>query len=569
MTAQILQPKKRRPWRACLYQSLRILIFAGIVLLIHLSARERQQKTLAQNVNREVQAAFAKQTNGLRLGEPNTETGLMPVLNENDEVVKYLGTTSPAADHIIGFSGPTNVLVAFDLDMKATGIEVIWSRDTKEHLEQVLESENFWQQFLGLSWSDLAAKRDVDAVSGATLTSLAIGESLIHRFGGEVPSLRFPDAITIEQVQEIYPEATEIKSSPLDHRAWDVFDKNQQPIGFLLESSPTADDIVGYQGPTRTLIALRADGTAQRIHVVESYDNQPYVSYLNEDWSWPELFNDLSLQQMADYDLEANGIEGVSGATFTSMAVANGVIKRAQHALEPKVVNEPPASWKPRSRDWGTLAVILTGVVISLTHFRGVTWLRIVYQLVLISYVGFVNGDLLSQAMLVGWAENGIPWKSATSLVVLAAVAFVLPVATKRNVYCSHLCPFGAAQQLTRNRLKFQWHPHKNIQRFLSLIQVGLLIWVVIVATAGLSCSLVDIEPFDAFLFQIAGWSAITIAIVGIVTSLFLPMAYCRYGCPTGAMLEFFRRTGRSDELQVKDGVAVTLLILAVTILIL
>ena len=39
---------------------------------------------------------------------------------------------------------------------------------------------------------------------------------------------------------------------------------------------------------------------------------------------------------------------------------------------------------------------------------------------------------------------------------------------------------------------------------------------------------------------------AVTIAIVGIVISLFLPMGYCQYGCPTGAVLGYLRRHGRS-----------------------
>ena len=57
----------------------------------------------------------------------------------------------------------------------------------------------------------------------------------------------------------------------------------------------------------------------------------------------------------------------------------------------------------------------------------------------------------------------------------------------------------------------------------------------------SLPVSLVDIEPFDAWVFRVAGWATITVAIVGLVASLFVPMAYCRYGCPTGALLKFLQ----------------------------
>ena len=48
------------------------------------------------------------------------------------------------------------------------------------------------------------------------------------------------------------------------------------------------------------------------------------------------------------------------------------------------------------------------------------------------------------------------------------------------------------------------------------------------------------LEPFDAYVWQVAGGVAIAIAILGLVASAYVPMAYCRYGCPTGAMLKLF-----------------------------
>ena len=72
--------------------------------------------------------------------------------------------------------------------------------------------------------------------------------------------------------------------------------------------------------------------------------------------------------------------------------------------------------------------------------------------------------------------------------------------------------------------------------------------------------NLAGVEPFDAFLWKVAGGSAITIALVGLVASAFLPMAYCRYGCPTGALLNFLRFNGRSDRFSIKDGFALALM---------
>ena len=85
---------------------------------------------------------------------------------------------------------------------------------------------------------------------------------------------------------------------------------------------------------------------------------------------------------------------------------------------------------------------------------------------------------------------------------------------------------------------------------------------------AALPFSLVDIEPFDAWVFYVAGWATITIAVIGLVASLFVPMAYCRYGCPTGAVLGYLRFHSRSDRWTRRDWVALGLVLFAAVLLI-
>jgi polyferredoxin len=93
-----------------------------------------------------------------------------------------------------------------------------------------------------------------------------------------------------------------------------------------------------------------------------------------------------------------------------------------------------------------------------------------------------------------------------------------------------------------------------------------LLAWCVIVGMTTLGYSLVDIEPFDAYVFRIAGWATISIAIVGLIASRFIPMAYCRYGCPTGAVLQFLRFNADSHRWTIRDTTALALLTLTATL---
>ena len=55
----------------------------------------------------------------------------------------------------------------------------------------------------------------------------------------------------------------------------------------------------------------------------------------------------------------------------------------------------------------------------------------------------------------------------------------------------------------------------------------------------------------------------IALAVGGLVASLFVPMAYCHYGCPTGALLNFIRARGRADRFGRADVAALLLVALA------
>jgi polyferredoxin len=197
-------------------------------------------------------------------------------------------------------------------------------------------------------------------------------------------------------------------------------------------------------------------------------------------------------------------------------------------------------------RDVSTIAITLCGVVLGLTHLRGRRWLRISYQVVVICWLGLSNGDMVSQALLLGWAQSGIPWQNAFGLSLLTVAALLIPISTGRNVYCAQICPHGAVQQLLRRRLPWQAKLSPRILAGLRYLPLLLIVWVMAIGLLHLPFSPVDIEPFDAWLWSIAGAATIVVAVAGLVASLFVPMAYCRFGCPTGAVLDYIGGGGKS-----------------------
>ena len=492
------------------------------------------------------------------------------VRNANGQEIAQVLRTSPAANHILGFSGPTDVLLVMNTDSELIAARILSSRDTRDHVQKVLDDEKFLQSLAGRPQQDLLNLQDVDAVSGATLTSYAILESIRFRVSklstdgagpSRLTSLKFPEPPRQEDVRLLYEDAAKVEPDADSTVVWKVLTADNSEIGKLLRASPAADNNVGYQGPTDVLIAVDKQFVVTGIAVGVSYDNEPYVGYVREDEYFRKLFNGRDPSSLATID--GNAVEGVSGATMTSQSVARSLQLTAQAFVDEEKAREA-AEQKQRStsaessngvasgrdvislRDVSTIVITLCGVVLGLTHLRGRRWLRISYQVVVICWLGLSNGDMVSQALLLGWAQSGIPWQNALGLALLTIAALLVPISTGRNVYCAQICPHGAVQQLVRRRLPWQAKLSPRVLAGLRYLPLLLIVWVVMIGLLHLPFSPVDIEPFDAWLWSIAGVATIVVAMAGLVASLFVPMAYCRFGCPTGALLDYIGGGGKS-----------------------
>lgn len=538
----------------------RVLLFVAIVWLIrdeHLRFQTQQAERNATAVTVDDLRGFFP--NAASLSDGDLRRSARDVRDGDGQSLGFVVQTSPSSDRVVGYSGPTNVLIVFGADERILGLRILSSGDTREHVADVKRHRKFLKSFDGMTWDHAARHNDVDAVSGATLTSVAIVEAVNVRLGGGRPSLRFPNEIAVDEVRPFFGDVSRLVVREQQPAVWDCVDATGRVLGSVTRTSPAADAVMGYQGPTDSLIVFGTDGRTRGVVLRSSYDNEPYVGYVRQDSGFWSLFEGQTLEQLAKLNPHEAEIEGVSGATMTSMAVANGLPKAAQHALD----RREPTAGRVSVHDVGTVAVVLFGLALSVSSWRSHRRLRIVFQLTLVLYLGFMNGDLLSQALLVGWAQSGIPWSRAPGLVVLSLAALLVPVVSRRQPYCQQICPFGAAQQMIRHVRIGQWTLPPWLTRMLSWIPSGLLGVVVWAAMTHADVNLASLEPFDAFVFWIAGGAALTIAVVGLAVSLFVPMAYCRFGCPTGALLNFLRYHSGSGKLTTRDWAALTLVALA------
>lgn len=480
--------------------------------------------------------------------------GSFTIKNRSGDPIGRLVRTSPASDHVIGFSGPSDVALIFDEDDHIVHVSLVSSGDTRDHVAAVVESSLFWDGILGRTWSEAAVGLPVDAVSGATLTSLAILEGIVARLGGTPTSLRFPDPVAVSEVERFFPTAAAFSGSgPVQA----VRDADGVILGHAFRSSPDGDHIVGYQGPTDTLVALDEHGRVLGLQIRSSYETEEYLQYIRNDPSWDTPLRGIALDDLPDVDIDQAEVEGVSGATMTCRAMAESVIIRARAIRDaPQILDARSRSaiqWRPR--DAATAIIVLIALWLGFTH-RPLPRTRLLLQLAVVVGLGFANGDLVSQAVLAGWARHAIPWRTAAGLTLLVAVALIVPLLTGRNLYCRDLCPHGALQKLARRRFRGRVRMRGSLAKRLASLPAVLLVAVLGLVLFAPAFNLATIEAFDAYVLRHAGIATVVIAVVGLLVSTRVPMAYCRFGCPTGAFLSFLRTSGTHDRLTRRDLVA-------------
>ncbi len=492
-------------------------------------------------------------------GDSGAVAGGRDVLADSGERVGTIFKTSPAGDAAIGFSGPTDLLVVCDRDLRVAGIEILSSRDTRDHVAAIERDTRYLTAFRGKSLDDLEALAagSVDAVAGSTLTCHAIAESLSLRLGGSAAGSRFAAAPTLDDLKRIFPEAVAIEPDAGDPAVIRVQAAERVPLGWALRTSPAADRVIGYQGPTDAVIGFDPTGKVAGVAVLATFDNEPYVGYVRDDRAFRRIYRGMTIEELTGIDPTATGIEGVSGATMTSQAVAEGIVRAARaQARAPAAVGRSWLASLARDLDGprlGALGLVAIGIVTAFTRLRGTWFGRLALPLAVLAYLGFGAGALLSQAQVWGWAQAGVP-RGAIVLAALAAAAVALPATTRKNVYCSHLCAHGAAQQLLVRLVKPKRSVPAWLRPWLVALPWALLALAILTAVFHLPLNIVDLEPFDAYLPTVAGVAALVIFAAGLVASAFYPMAYCRHACPTGALLDHLRLNSRSDRFTWRDG---------------
>ena len=337
---------------------------------------------------------------------------------------------------------------------------------------------------------------------------------------------------------------------------------------FVVNTKPLAKDVQGYGGPVPLKIHIK-DG---RVAAVEAEPNAESPDFFNRA---KELLNHW--QNKSVDEALAEEVDAVSGATFSSRAIiANmqrGLAYAKQHgqwgedgsvgalgtSAPPIVGSEdgsvgalgtsaPPivgsggnsvGALETGASPIVALVVVLLGAVVPL--FYNNRRLHLVQLAVNVVVLGLWTGTFVSYTLFMRIFAGGVSLSAIGAFaapLLMLIVALIYPLAGRSGHYCANICPFGSAQELAGKLSRRKLRITPRVLKLLSVLRN--LLWGVLMALllTGTCTAWIDYELFTAFLYSSASVWVTVLAALFLVLSVWVPRPYCRFVCPTGALIK-------------------------------
>ena len=316
---------------------------------------------------------------------------------------------------------------------------------------------------------------------------------------------------------------------------------------FVVNTKPLAKDVQGYGGPVPLKIHIK-DG---RVAAVEAEPNAESPDFFNRA---KELLNHW--QNKSVDEALAEEVDALSGATFSSKAIIanmqrglayakqrgqwgeDGSVGAADTSASP-IEGGSAGALETSAPPIVALIAVLLGAVVPL--FYNNRRLHLVQLAVNVVVLGLWTGTFVSYTLFLRVFAGGVSLSTIGALaapLLMLIVALIYPLAGRSGHYCANICPFGSAQELAGKLSRRKLRITPRVLKLLSVLRN--LLWGVLMALllTGTCTAWIDYELFTAFLYSSASVWVIVLAALFLVLSVWVPRPYCRFVCPTGALVK-------------------------------
>ncbi len=334
-----------------------------------------------------------------------------------------------------------------------------------------------------------------------------------------------------EAAKKIFTEAESFKKIG-DECIYDVFDKNSENIGRVLYTKPDENSVGGFGGALRVVVGIDKSGEIAGIELGENYESVGFIERVREAGFF-EKWNGKSVADAAEAEVDT-----VSGATMSTRAIKSMV------ALNLSKYSGSDFKTSYTEPIWFEIIVFLL-LAYSLCAFlfpQKTSKFRIFHLAALAAVLGFIGGYTLSFESFKNWLTSG---NIALVPAVILAMALIIPMISGRNFYCTFICPFGAMQELLGKIPLPKRNLPAKFMKGVAVFKVLLLVVIYVLMIFKVVTDFTVFEPFSAFKFEAAALPSLVIAASFLIVSLFINRPWCRFFCPTGTLMNMFRKKER------------------------
>lgn len=290
----------------------------------------------------------------------------------------------------------------------------------------------------------------------------------------------------------------------------------------------------GYGGPLSVAVLSNKKGDIIGTQLIKNIETPSFLARIKNKKYYDQYVNK---KVNANFDLSKD-IEAVSGATVSSLAIANAV-REASYSIAQDELSMPipklSIPWNVSKQEIIILLIFLAGTFSILYKKKKLQYFSLFLGFV---FIGFVFNTSLSLThfgrLTLGFfpdIHSHLSWW----LLMIGTISII--VIFGKNVYCSSMCPFHATQILLHKISGINLKIPTFISKILSQTPLFLLWLSLIIIFISANPTIASYEPF-AMLFALEGsavqWYILPASLIG---AIFFSNFFCRFFCPVGGAL--------------------------------
>lgn len=298
----------------------------------------------------------------------------------------------------------------------------------------------------------------------------------------------------------------------------------------------------GYAGELRAAVRVDTLANIKDLHIISQSETPSFFKKVIQKG----LIQQLKGAGFADSFNSDQGIDVISGATYTSKAIIECAKEGSRKIAEYELGLEVPVGMKSRVSvgiPEVSLVVLyliaLIGVYTKFPHRKMLRWVTLITSLVILGFWLSVPLTLSRiNLFLIGfWPQ----WHDNLYWYILVFGFFLVLLVTRKNVYCSWICPLGCIQDglglvggararfSKRTNLVMKW-----VQRVIAWMAILLALYYRNPVQLNYEIFGVSLSFTGAtYLFIMTG--------VFFIASLFISRPWCNYLCPITPVADLFR----------------------------